>query len=181
MPPAVNLMSTPAIDLETASSLTVTSRDHPPSCIRLWESPKGYLNVWTPPASEGGGRKESGFWPSSAGLPGPGALALLSFFAGYGCCSCPAASATESIPAAANAAEPIPRTPRREYMSFFASSFASSLMSFSSGQKLKETFRYGDVLFRRKDTPTCDVKASPKQYRAGTSARRCSVRRSFVL
>src|SRR6267143_5210641 len=32
----------------------------------------------------------------------------------------------------------IPRKPRREYMSFFA----SSLMSFSSGQKLKETFRY---------------------------------------
>ena len=35
MPPAVSLMSTPAIDLETASSRTVTSRDHPPSCIRL--------------------------------------------------------------------------------------------------------------------------------------------------
>src|SRR5208283_4470149 len=64
-PPAVNLMSTPAIDLETASSRTVTSRDHPPSCMRLWEIPKGYLNVATPPASVGGGRKESGFCESN--------------------------------------------------------------------------------------------------------------------
>src|ERR1700691_5065315 len=71
-PPAVNLMSTPAIDFETASSRTVTSRDHPPSCIRLCEIPKGYLNVCTPPASDCGGKKESGFCASIAGLLGPG-------------------------------------------------------------------------------------------------------------
>src|SRR5579872_6482419 len=83
MPPAVNLMSTPAIDFETASSRTVTSRDQPPSCIRLWDRPKGYLNVATPPSSVGGGKKESGFWASSGELLGPGALALRSALSGY--------------------------------------------------------------------------------------------------
>src|ERR1700733_9293088 len=82
MPPAVNRMSTPAIDLEMASSRIVTSRDHPPSCIRLWAIEKGYLKVWTPPASVGGGKKESGFWASSGGLVGPGSLALGSSFVG---------------------------------------------------------------------------------------------------
>src|ERR1700684_3902605 len=76
-------MSTPAIVLEIASSRIVTSRDHPPSCMRLCASPNGYLNVCTPPASVGGGRKESGFCASSAGLPGPGALALRLSFVGY--------------------------------------------------------------------------------------------------
>src|SRR5580700_9030247 len=83
-PPAVNRISTPAIDLETGSSRTVTSRDHPPSCILLCASPKGYLNVGTAPASEGGGKNESGFCASRVGLPGPGALALRSFLFGYG-------------------------------------------------------------------------------------------------
>ena len=46
--------------------------------------PKGYLKAWTPPASVGGGRKESGFCASSSGLPGPGALELRSSLVGYG-------------------------------------------------------------------------------------------------
>src|ERR1700721_2593872 len=128
-PPAVNLMSTPAIDLETGSSRTVTSRDHPPSCIRLWESAKGYLNVCTPPASVGGGRKESGFCASSAGLPGPGALALRLSFVGYCFWSCPAALAVDISPAAASAADPIPKNPRRETASFLASSVISASLS----------------------------------------------------
>src|ERR1700683_4927963 len=82
--PAVNLMSTPAIDLETGSSRTVTSRDHPPSCILLCAIPKGYLNVGTAPASEGGGKNESEFCASKVALPGPGALALRSFLLGSG-------------------------------------------------------------------------------------------------
>src|ERR1700722_14168860 len=116
MPPAVKRMSTPAIDLETANSRTVTSRDHPPSCIRLCEIPKGYLKVCTPPASVCGGKNESGFCSSIAGFPGPGALALRSSFVGYGfeplssmaeygCCDCPAAFVADSIPAAARAVE----------------------------------------------------------------------------
>jgi hypothetical protein len=91
------------------------------------------LNVCTPPASVGGGRKESGFWPSSAELVGPGSLALRSSLVGYGlasrssllgygCCTCPAAAAAaaDSIPAAASTADDIPRNPRRETMSFFS-------------------------------------------------------------
>src|SRR5215468_7784314 len=54
-PPAVNRMFTPASVLETASSLCVTSRDHPPSCWRLCEIENGYLKVCTPPASVSGG------------------------------------------------------------------------------------------------------------------------------
>src|ERR1700728_385515 len=122
MPPAVNRMSTPAIDFETASSRTVTSRDHPPSCMRLCESAKGYLKVWTPPASVGGGKKESGFWVSSGALPGPGALALRSPLFGYGFWSCAKVPAAGSIPAAARAADPMPKNPRRETISFFESS-----------------------------------------------------------
>src|SRR5580704_5905680 len=54
-PPAVRRMSTPASDLETASSRTVTSRDHPPSWNRLCAKENGYLKVCTPPASVGKG------------------------------------------------------------------------------------------------------------------------------
>src|ERR1700683_4116998 len=127
MPPAVNLISTPAMDLETASSRIVTSRDHPPSCMRFGASPKGYLKVCTPPASVGGGKNESGFCPSSAGLPGPGALALRSLTVGEGFSSWPAASADDSMPAAASAADPIPRNPRRENVSFSAFSLLITL------------------------------------------------------
>ena len=44
-PPAVSLMFTPAKVFDTASSRTVTSRDHPPSYVRLFAKEKGYLNV----------------------------------------------------------------------------------------------------------------------------------------
>jgi len=128
-PPAVNLISTPAIDFETGSSRTVTSRDHPPSCIRLCDRPKGYLKLCTPPASEAGGKNESGFCASSGRLPGPGALALRSFFVGYCFCSCAATSAADSIPAAAIPADPIPKNPRRESMPFVESSFITVSLS----------------------------------------------------
>src|SRR5580700_2637945 len=132
-PPAVNRMSTPAIDFETCSSRTVTSRDHPPSCMRLCEIPKGYLKVCTPPASVCGGRNESGFCASIAGLPGPGALEFLSPLVGYGGGAClesclefwPAAFAADSMPAA-SAADPTPRNPRRENWSFLESSILAS-------------------------------------------------------
>src|SRR5438309_9610746 len=78
-PPAVSLMFTPAIDFETGSSRTVTSRDHPPSYVRLFAKENGYLNVGTRLLeSVPGGHMESGFWPSSAGLAGPGSLLLRS-------------------------------------------------------------------------------------------------------
>src|ERR1700691_4334587 len=89
-PPAVSRMSTPARLLETASSPIVTSRDHPPSCIRLWANENGYLNVCTPPASVGRGLFESGFAASSAAFVGPGSLLLLSALLPAPDCSCAA-------------------------------------------------------------------------------------------
>src|SRR5216684_6797759 len=78
-PPAVSLMFTPAIDLETGSSRTVISRDHPPSYVRLFAKENGYLNVGTRLLeSVSGGHMESGFCASSAGLAGPGSLLLRS-------------------------------------------------------------------------------------------------------
>src|SRR5438270_10063560 len=114
-PPAVSLMFTPAIDFETGSSRTVTSRDHPPSYVRLFAKENGYLNVGTRLLeSVPGGHMESGFWPSSAGLAGPGSLLLLS------------AAIAGTIPATASAADPIPRNPRRVNLSrFFDSGFSS--------------------------------------------------------
>src|SRR5580700_5549884 len=61
--------------VETASSRTVTSRDHPPWCSRLWAIEKGYLKVCTLPASVGGGLRESAFCESSGAFLGPGSLA----------------------------------------------------------------------------------------------------------
>src|SRR5215470_3184782 len=112
-------MFTPARVFETASSRTVTSRDHPPSCSRLCAIEKGYLKVCTPPASDGGGLKESGLAVSRVEFVGPGSLRLRSVL-GFGAapCPCPAASVAESIPAAARAAEPTPRNPRRVQRSF---------------------------------------------------------------
>src|ERR1700692_880974 len=83
-PPAVRRISTPASDFETASSRTVTSRDHPPSCRRLCAKENGYLNVCTPPASEVSGLLESGLAASIAELVGPGSLALRSVLALFG-------------------------------------------------------------------------------------------------
>src|SRR5712671_7042972 len=78
-PPAVNLTFTPAISFETGSSRIVTSRDHPPSYVRLFANENGYLKFWTRLfESVGGGQMESGFCPSSAGLAGPGSLLLRS-------------------------------------------------------------------------------------------------------
>src|SRR5258708_6040217 len=77
-PPAVSRLFTPAMDLESGSSRIVTSRDHPPSYIRLLAKENGYLNARTLPASVLGGVTESGFWPSSTGFFGPGSLLLLS-------------------------------------------------------------------------------------------------------
>src|SRR5207237_6589200 len=75
-PPAVSRMFTPASDFETASSRTVTSRDHPPSWTLLCAIEKGYLNVGTPPASVGGGFTESAFYASRAGFFCTGSLRL---------------------------------------------------------------------------------------------------------
>src|SRR5206468_6395552 len=78
-PPAVSLMFTPARVLETGSSRTVTSRDHPPSYVRLFAKENGYLKFWTRLLeSVPGGHVESGFWASSPGLAGPGSLLLRS-------------------------------------------------------------------------------------------------------
>src|SRR6266550_6763407 len=78
-PPAVSLMLTPAMDLETGSSRTVTSRDHPPSYVRLFAKENGYLKFCTRLLeSVPGGQVESGFWPSRIGLAGPGSLLLRS-------------------------------------------------------------------------------------------------------
>src|SRR5271170_8427695 len=79
-PPAVRRMSTPARVLETASSRCVTSRDQPPSCIRLCANEQGHLKVCTPPASVIGGLFESGLAASIAGLVGPGSLELRLLF-----------------------------------------------------------------------------------------------------
>src|SRR4029077_18264440 len=74
-PPAVSLMFTPARDLETGSSLTVTSRDHPPLYTRLFAKENGYLKFWTRLfESVFGGHIESGLWPSSGAFAGPGSL-----------------------------------------------------------------------------------------------------------
>src|SRR6185312_13179277 len=74
IPPAVNGMFTPAIDFETGSSRTVTSRDHPPSKVRRLESEKGYLKVGTPPESVRGGTLTSGFALSRDLSVGPGSV-----------------------------------------------------------------------------------------------------------
>src|SRR5271154_3815263 len=121
-PPAVSRMSTPARLFETASSRTVTSRDHPPSCSRLCANANGYLNVCTPPASVETGLNESGFAASSTEFAGPGSLLLFSeieFGAAFCCAKTPSA---ESTLAAANAAELTPRNPRRDKASFWTSS-----------------------------------------------------------
>src|SRR4029077_16365992 len=113
-PPAVSRMSTPAMVVETASSRTVTSRDHPPSCSRLWAKEKGYLKVCTPPASVGGGAPESRFDASRPGFVGPGSLALRSEapFEDWPCANTFAALASALAPARAPVLTP--RKPRRE-------------------------------------------------------------------
>src|SRR6266436_8580401 len=64
-PPAVSLIFTPAMDFETGSSRTVTSRDQPPSYTRLFARENGYLNDGTRVLeSVPGGHAESGFWAS---------------------------------------------------------------------------------------------------------------------
>src|SRR5581483_9928010 len=74
IPPAVSRMFTPAIDFDTGSSRTVTSRDQPPSKVRRLARENGYLNVGTPPESVSGGTLMSGFALSSDLLVGPGSL-----------------------------------------------------------------------------------------------------------
>src|SRR6267378_775682 len=76
-PPAVSLIFTPAMDFETGSSRTVTSRDHPPSYTRLFARENGYLKVGIPPASVSGGTFESGLAASSNVSVGPGSVRLL--------------------------------------------------------------------------------------------------------
>src|SRR5215469_5008630 len=119
-------MFTPASDFETASSRTVTSRDHPPSCNRLWAIEKGYLKVGTPPASVGGGFTESAFCASIAGFFGTGSLRLRSPCA-FWAESCPSPAALfAAIMPAASAAELAPRNPRRVQRSFSDSSAIST-------------------------------------------------------
>src|SRR3954447_15877341 len=78
-PPAVSLMFTPARVFETGSSRTVTSRDHPPSYVRLFAKENGYLKFCTRLfESVPGGQMESSFWPSSPELAGPGSVLLRS-------------------------------------------------------------------------------------------------------
>src|SRR5213082_3439349 len=61
-PPAVSLMFTPASVFDTGSSRTVTSRDQPPSYVRLFAKENGYLKFWTRLLeSVSGGHMESGF------------------------------------------------------------------------------------------------------------------------
>src|SRR6266436_8314277 len=116
-PPAVSLIFTPAMDFETGSSLTVTSRDHPPSYTRLFARENGYLNVGIRLLeSVLGGHVESRFWASSTGLLGPGSVLLRS------------AAIAGAIPATASAAEPIPRNPRRLNLSRFVDSEFESLI-----------------------------------------------------
>src|SRR3954463_12952493 len=74
IPPAVSLMFTPAVALEIGNSRTVTSRDHPPSNTRLFESENGYLKVGTAPVSVSGGTFTCGLAASSALFVGPGSL-----------------------------------------------------------------------------------------------------------
>ena len=64
---------------ETGSSRTVTSRDHPPSYVRLLAKENGYLKFCTRLLeSVGGGHWESGFCASRSGACGPGSVWLLS-------------------------------------------------------------------------------------------------------
>src|SRR5271154_1268253 len=120
-PPAVSLMFTPAMDLEIAISRMVTSRDHPPFCIRLWPKAKGYLNVCTPPASVGGGSPPAVFCASSMGFVGPGSL-LLRSASDFADPSCGTRFAIEFTPAAASAPELTSKNPRRENFPPFTSS-----------------------------------------------------------
>src|SRR6202163_4636260 len=116
-PPAVSLMFTPAMDFETGSSRTVTSRDHPPSSVRLVAKENGYLKFGTKLLeSVQGGHVESGFCASRPALVGPGSVALLSVVAlAFTCLSWAAAPVAERPPTVATkAAELTPRNPRRE-------------------------------------------------------------------
>src|SRR5437868_1412912 len=92
-PPAVSRMFTPARVLETGSSRTVTSRDHPPSYVRLFANENGYLKFWTRLLeSVAGGHIESGLCASRGSFAEPGSVLLRS------------AAIAGTIPAAANAA-----------------------------------------------------------------------------
>ncbi len=124
IPPAVRRMFTPAIAFDTGSSRTVTSRDHPPSKVRRFESENGYLKVGTPPESVSGGTLTSGFALSRDLSVGPGSvMRVLRPVETFSDDCAEAVSATERMPATpATAAEPSSRNPRREI----------SLESFSS-------------------------------------------------
>src|SRR3981189_2533685 len=101
-------MFTPARDFETASSRTVTSRDHPPSYVRLFAKENGYLNVGTKLLeSVLGGHAESWFCPPRVAFGGPGSVALRPVRCWL---PCAIAALAATLPAAtARAAEPIPR------------------------------------------------------------------------
>src|SRR6516225_8751291 len=86
-PPAVSLMFTPAMLLDTSSSRTVTSRDHPPECSLLCPKENGYLNGGTPPLSVGGGLSELGFWVSTDAFMASESLSLRSW-SGFEDCEC---------------------------------------------------------------------------------------------
>src|SRR5215472_3028377 len=95
-------MSTPAMDLDTSSSRTVTSRDHPPECSRLCPKENGYLNGGNPPLSVGGGLLELGFWISSD-VFGESEPPLLRSWSGLADCECRKAFVMDVAPAAASA------------------------------------------------------------------------------
>src|SRR5271163_391349 len=172
-PPAVRRISTPASDFETASSRWVTSRDQPPSCIRLCANEKGYLKVCTPPASVGGGLCESGLAASSAGLAGRGSLALRSGFCFAADCSCAANFSPASMPAAARAAEPTPRKPLRVRTSFSVSSL--TLAAFRNGNGYRQwRGRWGLPLDGKMEPAAGNPRSNIAQTRCPTTKRLAS-------
>src|SRR5215471_19894373 len=76
MPPAVNLMLTPAIVSEIAKSACVTWRAQPPFCTRFGALLNEAQSIGMPPTSVAGGNCAEGNWPPMAGLCGPGSARL---------------------------------------------------------------------------------------------------------
>src|SRR5271155_4563130 len=125
-PPGVSRISTPAMDVETGKSRTVTWRVHPPLSKRLRERENEYLNGFTLPLSVGGHHSESGFSAASGPFTWPG---LISFGAEWpaGCSASAVLSPTMAMVAAAIAAEPSPKTSRR--LNFVSSVSMSGISS----------------------------------------------------
>src|SRR5215469_5056581 len=138
MPPAVSRMSTPAIDFETGSSRTVTSRDQPASYMRLWAREKGYLKTGTDPASVAGGAPALGFSDSIAGLVGPASCLLLSV-AACGFAEFPSEEADRAPTVVARAVE-LARKRRRESLFMASLGLEFTLLLGLPGMERKRPF-----------------------------------------